>query len=225
LRRDYYIVLGVSRGADLNRIKKAYRTVVKKYHPDATQSHESVEKFREIREAYETLSDEEKRREYDRELEGQGVDIRISGVPKVIDRRRSLFDEIEGAFSSHADDFFEGFLPGFFTRQKDKGPEKDLFYEAILSPCEAARGGLFPITVPVLEPCPRCKKSGFWENFFCPECMGYGRVRSERAFSLSIPPHVADGTKISVSMEDIGLKDVYLNIFVVIDPELEEEEW
>ena len=56
--RDYYIVLGVSRGADLNKIKKAYRTVAKKYHPDTTQSHGGSEKFRDIREAYETLSDE-----------------------------------------------------------------------------------------------------------------------------------------------------------------------
>ena len=54
MHRDYYIVLGVSRGADLKKIKKAYRTVVKKYHPDATHSHESGEKFREIREAYDT---------------------------------------------------------------------------------------------------------------------------------------------------------------------------
>lgn len=222
---DYYIVLGVSRGADLNRIKKAYRTVVKKYHPDATRSHESAEKFREIREAYETLSDEDKRREYDRELEGQGVEIRISGVPEAIEKRRSRFDEIERAFSSPADDFFEGFLPGFFGTAKGGRREKDLFYEAILSPSEAARGGLFPITVPVLEPCPRCKKSGFWEDFFCPLCMGYGRVRSERSFSLSIPPHVKDGTRISVSMEDIGLRDVYLNIAVVIEPQLEEETW
>jgi molecular chaperone DnaJ len=221
---DYYIVLGVSRGADLKRIKKAYRSVVKECHPDATQTQESAEKFREIREAYETLSDEEKRRKYDKELEKQGSEISISRVPETVERRRSLFDEMEHVFSSSVDDFFEGFLPGFFDAEKGGIRGKDLYYEAVLSPGEAASGGLFPIIVPVLEPCPRCKKSGFWEDFFCPVCLGYGRVRSEREFSLSIPPHVRHGTEIRVSMEDIGLRDVYLNIVVIIDPGLEEEE-
>jgi molecular chaperone DnaJ len=223
--KDYYIVLGVSRSADLNRIKKAYRTVAKKYHPDASHSQESTEKFREIREAYETLSNEAKREEYDRELERQGSEIRISSVPEAIERKRSLLDEIESLFSSSADDFFEGFLPGFFDSEKGRIRDKDLYYEAILSPKEAASGGLFPITVPVLEPCPRCKKSGFWGDFFCHLCSGYGRIKSEREFSLSIPPHVMHGTKIRISMEDIGLIEVYLNIVVRIDPRLREEEW
>ncbi len=142
--RDYYIVLGVSRGADIKRIKKAYRTVVKKYHPDTSRSHESVEKFREIREAYETLSDETKRKEYDDQLERRGTEIRIRRAPEFIERRRSLFDEMERDFSSSADNFFEGFLPGFFDREKGGIREKDLYYEAILSPGEAARGGFSP---------------------------------------------------------------------------------
>ena len=223
--RDYYIVLGVSRGADLKRIKKAYRTVVKKYHPDASHTQESAKKFREIREAYETLSNAVKREKYDQELERQGSEIRITRVPEAIERKRSLFDDIERVFSSSADDFFEGFLPGFFDSERGRISDKDLYYEAILSPEEAARGGLFPITVPVFVPCPRCKKSGFWEDFFCPLCMGYGRIKSERGFSLSIPPHVMDGTKVRISMQDIGLKEAYLNIVVRIDPRLEEEAW
>ena len=56
--KDYYIVLGVNRGANLNKIKKAYRTVIKKYHPDITPTQESTERFLEIKEAYENLSDE-----------------------------------------------------------------------------------------------------------------------------------------------------------------------
>jgi len=68
MARDYYIVLGISRSADLNRIKQAYRRVAKKYHPDKTHTEQSAKKFREVREAYETLSDEEKRTRHDREL-------------------------------------------------------------------------------------------------------------------------------------------------------------
>ncbi|KPJ55488.1 MAG: hypothetical protein AMJ42_06730 [Deltaproteobacteria bacterium DG_8] len=121
-------------------------------------------------------------------------------------RRTSLFDEID-TFSSRVDDFFSGFLPGFFDRGKEKRIEKDLYLNLILSSREAAEGGLFPITVPVIEPCPRCSRSGFWDDFICPLCKGYGRIRSEREFGLIVPPRVKHGTEIKLSMEDIGLRD------------------
>ncbi len=222
--KDYYVVLGISRGANLNRIKKAYRTVVKKHHPDITQSQKSKERFLEIREAYETLSDETKRRRYDEELARQGSEIRISKVPDIIDTRTARLNEIERVFSSTVDEFFEGFLPGFFELDKQRIRGKDLYFEAILSPREAAEGGLYPIAVPVVEPCPRCRKTGFWDEFFCPLCNGYGRVHSEREFSLSIPPNVKHGTEIRLSMEDIGLKDAYLNVVIHVDPNLEDFE-
>jgi DnaJ-class molecular chaperone len=218
--KDYYIVLGVSRSADASRIKKAYRTVAKRYHPDVSQSLESKKRFQEVREAYETLAHEGKRRRYDEELARHGSPLRITSVPEIIERRRSVFDEMDSVFSP-VDDFFSGFLPGFFD--PDRRMEKDLYLEAFLSPSEASRGGLFPITVPVIEPCTRCGKRGIWEEFFCPICSGYGRIRSEREFSLSIPPNVKHGTKISLSMEDIGLRDTYLNVAVYIDPGLEEQ--
>jgi molecular chaperone DnaJ len=218
--KDYYIVLGVSRSADVHRIKKAYRTVAKRYHPDVSQTPESKQRFQEIREAYETLTDEGKRKRYDEELARQGSSVSITKVPETIERRRSVFDEMDSVFSP-VDDFFSGFLPGFFDRERRM--EKDLYLEAVLSPEEASRGGLFPIIVPVIEPCTRCSKRGIWEEFFCPVCWGYGRIRSEREFSLSIPPNVKHGTEIRLSMEDIGLRDVYLNVVVFIDPDLEEE--
>lgn len=218
--QDYYIVLGVSRGANLAKIKKAYRTVVKRYHPDITHSQKGKERFLAIREAYETLSDETKRREYDEELERQGSSLRVRKVPEIINERTSRLNEMEGLFSSAVDDFFEGFLPGFFNLERGGIRGKDLYFEAIMSPEEAARGGLYPITIPVLEPCPSCRKSGFFETFFCPTCNGYGRVRSEREFSLSMPPNVTHGTEIKLSLENIGLKNVYLNVVVYIDPDL-----
>ncbi|MBW1779244.1 MAG: DnaJ domain-containing protein [Deltaproteobacteria bacterium] len=223
--KDYYIVLGVSRGANLSKIKKAYRTVIKQYHPDVTQTRESTERFLEIREAYETLSNEAKRKSYDEQLAGQGSNLSVPKVPETITTRRTLFDEQEKRFSSFTDDFFEGFLPGFFDRDRGRVRSKDLYYEAILSPEEAAEGGLFPVTVPVIESCPRCSRSGFFDDFLCPVCSGYGRVTSERQFSLSIPPHVKHGTNIRLSMEDIGLRGVYLHVLVSIDSDLEGEGW
>lgn len=220
--KDYYIVLGVSRSADAHKIKKAYRTVAKRYHPDVSKSPESKQKFQEIREAYETLVDEGKRRQYDEELAAQGSSLRITKVPETIERRRSIFEEMDSVFS-RADEFFSGFLPGFFDRERRV--EKDLYLEAILSAGEASRGGLFPMTVPIIEPCTRCNTRGIWAGFFCPVCSGYGRTRSTRKFSLSIPPNVKHGTEIRLSMEDIGLRGAYLNVVVFIDPASEEDEW
>jgi DnaJ-class molecular chaperone len=161
--RDYYIILGVSRNAELSKIKKAYRNAVKRFHPDLNPSVDETEKFLEIKEAYDTLGNEEKRRNYDEALTQRNSPYRVTRVPSIIRTRTSLFDELE-RFSSSADDFFSGFLPGFFDSARRI--EKDLYLDLVLSPREAADGGLYPITVPVIEPCPNCARSGFWENFF-----------------------------------------------------------
>ena len=223
MSKDYYIVLGVSRDANLRKIKEAYRTVIKKCHPDITQREESTERFLEIREAYETLSNEERRRNYDEKLSREGSPLRVSRVRETIERRRHFFDEMEGRFSSFTDDFLEGFLPGFFHLHQGRIRTKDLYFEAILSQREAAEGGVFPVSVPVLEPCPRCSRTGFWRDFFCPVCSGFGRVRSEREFSLSMPPQIRHGTEMRLSLEDIGLNGVYLNVLVHIAPDPQEE--
>lgn len=220
--RDYYIILGLSKDAELNKIKRAYRKAVKRYHPDLSPSREDTEKFMEIKEAYETLGNEAKRKRYDEMLARQESPYRITNVPSGIERRTSLFNQLD-SFTSTVDDFFSGFVPGFFDRARTI--KKELYLELILSPREASDGGLFPITLPALEPCPRCGKSGFWEDFFCPRCRGQGRIRTEREFSLSVPPHVKHGAEVKLSLEDIGLKGVNLAVTVLIDSSLEQEEW
>lgn len=224
MAKDYYIVLGISRGADTKKIKEAYRTIVKQYHPDSSQKTETTEHFLRVKEAYDTLGDEEKRKRYDEELAGRDLELHVRKAAEVFRERRARFEGIEDVLT-RTDDFFSGFLPGFFDQDKRRSGEKDLYFEAILTPREAAEGGLFPVTVPVLEVCPRCKTSGMWDNFFCPVCRGYGRVQKEREFSLSIPPGVRDGTEITLSMQDIGLKDTYLNLLVRIEPDLADKDW
>ena len=221
--KDYYVVLGISRAANLNQIKRAYRRIAKQLHPDLTHSISSDE-FREAREAYETLIDENKRQRYDATLR-QPQDIsKRPNVQNIIQKRRSVFDEMH-RLRSFTDEFFEGFLPGFYTQEKGRIPDKDLYYEIILSPVEARHGGLFPITVPIIEPCPRCKDIEIWDLFLCPDCLGQGYIHSRREFSLSIPPHTKHGTQQSISMEDIGLKDIYLNIVVYVDPNSDALDW
>jgi len=220
--RDYYVVLGVSRGADRDKIQKAYRSVAKKYHPDVARNRESNRKFLEIRDAYETLGDEAKRKQYDAELEREGSSLRVRNVPTVVQNRTASLNRMEDLFSSSVDEFLEGFLPGFFDVGNRSAREKDLYFKAILSAEEAASGGLYPVTIPVWESCPRCGRSGLWDYFFCPLCEGYGRVRSERTFSLSVPPRVMNGTEIRLPLGDIGLNNVYVTVVVYVVPDVRD---
>ena len=219
MAKNYYVTLGISRGANLNQIKKAYRRIAKKVHPDTTQSIDA-QKFREAREAYETLADEDTRRQYDANFKSKPTQVRITSVADEIKQSRSVIEEMN-RFESFMDQFFEGFVPGFFHKERYRPPKKDLYYEVILSPSEAMNGGLFPIKVPVFENCPRCHQTGFMESFFCPDCDGSGYRKAERKFSLSIPPRTSHGTEATVSLEDIGLPDANLFVSIHIDPYLE----
>ena len=219
MAKNYYVTLGISRGANKNQIKKAYRRIAKKVHPDTTQSIDAQE-FREAREAYETLADEDTRRQYDATLKSHSTPVRITSVTDEIKQRSSAIEEMR-RFESFMDEFLEGFVPGFFHKERYRPPQKDLYYEVILSPSEAMNGGLFPIKVPVIEICPRCHQTGFMESLFCPDCSSRGYRQAEREFSLSIPPRTSHGTEATISLEDIGLPDANLFVRVHIDPYLE----
>jgi molecular chaperone DnaJ len=219
MAKNYYIILGISRGADLNQIKKAYRKVAKKVHPDTTQSGDA-QRFLEIREAYDTLMDDDARRLHDASLEGQSRPVRISSVTEEIKRRSTPVYEMK-PFESFVDEFFEGFVPGIFQKERFRPPQKDLYYEVILSQSEAIYGGLFPIRVPVIEGCPQCNQTGFLDIFDCPACSGRGHRNAEREFSLSIPPRTGHGTEATISLQDIGLADVNLFVRVLIDHHLD----
>jgi molecular chaperone DnaJ len=221
--RDYYLVLGVSRSADLNRIKKAYRTVAKQCHPDATHSAGSATRFREVKEAYEILSDENRRRRYDRQLTRRDLERDDSMATETISKPRGAFDETHKRGFGALDEFFAGFVPGMFER--GVAPEKDLYCEVILSPREAAEGGLFPLRLPVTETCAVCNGTGRRGFVFCSRCLGLGSLQGERDFSVSIPPNVRHGTEVRLSLEDIGLKDAVIHMAVFIDPYLEMPDW
>jgi molecular chaperone DnaJ len=216
---DYYVVLGVSRGANLNKIKRAYRKVAKNFHPDTSPIKDDAEKFLEIRKAYETLSDEKLRRQYDEKLIRQESDIPMRGTSEAFVKKPPPLYKIDKT-TTFVDEFFEGFLPGFFDWDKGRLRSKDLYYEVVLTPQEATDGGLFPITVPVLEDCSRCSGRDLFERYFCFACNGRGYVQTEREFSLSFPPNTQNGTQAKVSLEDIGLTNTYLHLFVLIDSDL-----
>lgn len=216
MQKDYYLILGINRGADLNKIKKAYRTIVKNCHPDVSDEKEGNARFLEIKEAYDTLSDHEKKHRYDSDIKNEDNAYRLTRVPGQMQERIKRFRDAESLFYTKTDDLFEGFVPGLYDQGNEGMHEKDLYFEAILTPEEATAGGIYPVSVPVMAPCPVCSRSGFWEGLYCPLCNGFGRVSTEKKFALSMPANVSDGTEINLSLEGIGMKECYLHINVHI---------
>lgn len=168
-RHDYYEVLGVDQSASQRDIKKAYRRMARKYHPDVSDSPNAEARFKEVNEAYEVLSDPDKRRTYDRfghaGLEGGARAAGFSGFRDPFD----IFEEVFG----------QGF--GFRTGRR-RGPRRgaDLRYDLTLTFEEAAFGCEKDIELTRYEECPECGGSGAAPGSSptrCSKCEGSGQVR------------------------------------------------
>ena len=179
-KRDYYDVLGVDKSADATAIKKAYRKLAMKYHPDKNPGDkEAEEKFKEINEAYEVLSDETKRRNYDQfgheGVNGQG----FGGAGGFGGQGFGGFDDIFGDI--FGDMFGGGFSGG--SRQRRRGPERgaDIKQRVNISFEEAAFGKKVQVKINRSEDCDQCHGSGAkpgTSKKTCPTCHGSGQVQS-----------------------------------------------
>jgi molecular chaperone DnaJ len=171
-KRDYYEVLGVPREAEENTIKSAYRKLARQYHPDVNKSPDAEERLKEINEAYEVLSDTEKRAAYDR--------FGHAAAQGGFGERGPGF----GGFGfGGVGDIFEEFFGGFTgSRTAQSGPlrGRDLRYDLEITFREAVFGTEKEIEVPRLENCPQCGGSGAepgTKPMRCPQCNGTGEVR------------------------------------------------
>lgn len=175
-KKDYYELLGVGRNASEEEIKKAYRRLALKYHPDRNPGDkQSEEKFKEISEAYQVLADAEKRAQYDQ----YGHAAFGEGGPF-----RGGFD-----FSSGFEDVFGDIFGEFFGtgpgRRRGRARGEDLRYNLTLSFEEAAFGAEKKVKVPRSGPCDTCHGNGSKPGSSprtCPTCRGQGQVRFEQGF-------------------------------------------
>ncbi len=183
-KRDYYELLGVSKGADASELKKAYRKLAMKYHPDRNPDDKKAEQnFKELNEAYEVLKDEEKRAAYDRfghaafEQGGPGGGFGGGGEGFGGGGFADIFEEMFGG----------GGGGGFGGRggQEQSGRGSDLRFNMDISLEDAFNGKSTEIHVPTSVSCDVCHGSGAAEGsrpVNCTTCGGAGRVRSQQGF-------------------------------------------
>ncbi|MFQ5418896.1 MAG: molecular chaperone DnaJ [Anaerolineae bacterium] len=170
-KRDYYEVLGVPRTATKDEMKKAFRRLARQYHPDVNKNNDATEKFKEINEAYEVLSDDQNRAAYDR--------YGHAGV-----QNGSGFSGFGGSGFGSVADIFEEFFGGSFGggRQRRRGPRRgtDLRYDLNISFEEAVFGVEKDIEITRPEICDRCHGVGAEPGtspIACTTCNGSGEVR------------------------------------------------
>ncbi|MCL4303174.1 MAG: molecular chaperone DnaJ [Anaerolineae bacterium] len=182
-KRDYYEVLGLAKSASPEEIKKAYRQMARKYHPDVNKEPDAEDRFKEVNEAYEILSDEQKRSLYDRFGHAGVGGVGGFGGFQDFGGFRDPFEIFEEVF---------GGLGGFGrSRRQRGGPRRgaDLRYEMTLEFEEAVFGLEKEIEVPRQETCNTCNGSGVEPGtspIRCPECNGTGEIRRQTGFFINI---------------------------------------
>ena len=182
-KRDYYEILGISKDASKSEIKKAYRKLALKYHPDKNQDKGAEEKFKEISEAYAVLYDDEKRKLYD-QYGHAGIDQRFSSEDIF---RGADFGDIFSGMGFDLNDIFEQFFGRGMGFQRGGRPRRsrgaDLRYDIEISLEDAYRGVETTIKVPRSEACDNCNGSGAKPGTSpkrCPQCDGSGQMRASR---------------------------------------------
>lgn len=231
MQQDYYELLGVSRNADEAAIKKAYRKLAMKHHPDRNAGDSaSEEKFKEIQKAYAVLSNQQKRAAYD-QFGHAGVDASMGGGPGGF-----------GGFGDVFEDIFENIFTGGRRQQRQSrgqdGPDLQMNVQLTLE--EAAQGKQIEISVPrhigcktcdgsgakkgttpkrcetcegmgqvriqqgffsIQQTCPGCHGQGTVITEHCLDCQGQGRVRETKNLTVKIPAGVDNGDRVRLSGE------------------------
>jgi molecular chaperone DnaJ len=178
-KKDYYEILGIDKNASAKEIKKAYRTLAKQYHPDHNNDSDAEQKFKEVSEAYEVLSDETKRKAYD-QYGHAGTQGFGAGANGGYGYGSDPFDmgDISDIFNSMFGGGF-GFGGGFQTSRQNDNSGSNLRYKIRLDFMESMKGGEYKLKINKDTPCKECEGSGSknGEKKTCTTCGGQGRVQ------------------------------------------------
>lgn len=243
--QDYYEVLGVGRNATEKEIKAAYRKLARKWHPDlhtGKQKKEAEEKFKQINEAYEVLSDPDKRAKYDRLGSNWRAGQDFEPPPDMEGVHFYTTGDFEPGFRSGFSDFFEMLFGGTRAAGRSaaaaRGPIRgqDVESEIELTLEEAYRGATKALQVSGATVCPDCGGTGVRERRFCARCGGTGTLPDLKTLEVRIPAGVREGSRIRLkgqggeglaggSRGDLYLKVRFLPhpVFAVKGDDLETE--
>lgn len=234
--KDYYKILGVSKEATTDEIKKAFRKLARKYHPDVNPGDKKAEeKFKEINEAYEVLSDSDKRKRYDTLGPNWQEQFGPQFNRRTYTYRTSPMDFDTGSGFS---DFFEalfgrstmGGMGGTRTQESFRRRVGDNIEQPVeVTLQEAYAGGSRTFNIQSTEVCSACRGTGEVNGRICATCGGQGMLTNTKRIQVKIPAGVDTGSKIRVAGEGqpgIGggpRGDLYLVISVKPDPQFERK--
>lgn len=210
--KNYYEILEVSTGSTIIEIKSAYRKLARKYHPDINKSPEAIDIFKEITKAYEVLSDEKERRNYDilngifkeevkEEKEQPNVNTNNSTASKPKKPQKQS--------KNNKPDFFKAFKIWSAKLKKNKRtkelhkPKKgeNITTEVVITPDEVITGSKRIINIRTTKQCPKCGGHRFANGDKCPQCNGMGMVTEAKKITVSIPKGVRHGSKLRLKGE------------------------
>ena len=236
--KDYYRILGVDRKADGKAIKSAYRRLARKYHPDVAKGKENEDRFKEATEAYEVLSDPDKRHRYDSlgpdwqryatqgAPGGPGTGFRVEygdggDLGDFSDFFRTIFGDLGARSASRGarggrglsvEDLFAG--GGRSGTRSARGTDVEASIEISLE--DAHSGARKTLTLESEEPCATCHGSGHVDGKACSACHGGGWQRGRRTLDVKIPAGVKTGQRVRVGGEGgegaRGRGDLYLSL-------------
>jgi molecular chaperone DnaJ len=201
--RDYYDVLGVSPDAGADEIKRAYRQLARRYHPDIS-GEDRGGAFIELARAYDVLRDPLRRRRYDRGLVQPGRPRGESGAEWFSDEIAIDFPSVSSVLDRMRDAFFSAELPVTLSAQ------------LVLTAREAWEGTSIPLDVPLRHTCPRCGGRGEIWTEWCVACGGLGEVTAAHSLRVQVPAGVREGARFRFSVTPSGAPPTVVEIRISI---------
>jgi molecular chaperone DnaJ len=221
VRKNYYLILGVPRTESASGLRQAFRTLVKRYHPERVGPR-GLRFFADILEAYRVLADPVRRHSYDQGLlhaEGSVLpspDLQVlpsesqATLPQVVTPLRHTV-AAHTAFAAAL-----AHVARQWTRERVRMEQRweGIDVHVLLSPEEAARGGTLFLPVPSCLPCQTCGGSGQEGLFPCADCQGDGFLDESETVRITLPPQVGDGTRLEVPLRGLGVHGFYLRVHI-----------